>query len=39
LALGRGRRLFGEDGPVAQFGLVDSKISTTGVVIASYRSE
>lgn len=37
LVLGSGRRLFGDDGTFAALRLVDSKASTTGVVIATYR--
>ena len=37
LVLGSGRRLFTEGGPIAALRLVDSKISTTGVVIATYE--
>jgi dihydrofolate reductase len=37
LVLGSGRHLFPEEGHVAALRLVDSKISTTGVVIATYR--
>lgn len=39
LVLGTGRRLFDEGGPAATLRLVDSKITTTGVVIAIYRPE
>jgi dihydrofolate reductase len=35
--LGRGKRLFQEGGPSGALKLVDSKVSTTGVVIASYE--
>jgi dihydrofolate reductase len=38
LVLGQGRRLFGEGGPYAPLTLVDTKPTTTGVVIARYRS-
>ncbi len=37
LVLGEGRRLFDGDGTFASFELADSKITTTGVVIATYR--
>jgi dihydrofolate reductase len=37
LVLGSGCRLFTEGGPTAALRLVDSKISTTGVVIATYE--
>ncbi len=37
LILGAGRRLFADDGAYAALRLVDSKVSTTGVVIASYQ--
>jgi dihydrofolate reductase len=36
LLLGAGRRLFSEDGSHAALKLVDSKITTTGVIIATY---
>jgi dihydrofolate reductase len=36
LVLGSGRRLFGDGGSSARFKLVDSKATTTGVVIATY---
>jgi hypothetical protein len=35
--LGAGRRLFGDGGPPASLRLVDSTVSTTGVVIATYQ--
>ena len=38
LVLGSGRRLFTESGAPAALRLVDSKTTTTGVVIATYRS-
>ncbi len=38
LVLGEGRRLFDGDGTFASFELVDSKVTTTGVIIATYRS-
>jgi dihydrofolate reductase len=37
LVLGRGRRLFPEDGPKITLQLVDTKTTTTGVVIAIYH--
>jgi dihydrofolate reductase len=37
LVLGTGRRLFADGGPPATLQLVDSKITTTGVIIAAYR--
>jgi dihydrofolate reductase len=37
LVLGSGRRLFSEDGPSATLRLVDTKTTTTGVVIATYQ--
>lgn len=37
LVLGSGRRLFDEGGPSARLDLVDTKTTTTGVVIATYR--
>jgi dihydrofolate reductase len=39
LVLGAGRRLFGDGGPPASLRLVDSTVSTTGVVIATYQPE
>ena len=39
LVLGAGRRLFGDDGPPASLRLVDSTVSTTGVLIATYQPE
>jgi dihydrofolate reductase len=36
LLLGVGRRLFSDDGPFAALRLVDSKTTTTGVIIATY---
>ena len=36
LVLGSGRRLFTDGGPFAKFRLVDTKVSPTGVVIATY---
>ena len=38
LVLGSGRRLFVDGGALARFRLVDTKTSTTGVVIATYRA-
>jgi dihydrofolate reductase len=38
LVLGQGRRLFAEGSPTATFQLVDTKTTTTGVVIATYRA-
>ena len=37
LVLGSGRRLFPESGPSAALRLVDTKTTTTGVIIATYR--
>jgi dihydrofolate reductase len=37
LVLGSGQRLFTDGSPYAPFQLVDSKTTTTGVVIATYR--
>jgi dihydrofolate reductase len=37
LVLGSGRRLFGDGGAFATLSLVDTKTTTTGVVIATYR--
>jgi dihydrofolate reductase len=37
LALGSGRRLFVDGGPYAAFRLLDTKTTTTGVVIATYE--
>src|SRR5262249_50490538 len=37
LVLGSGRRLFPDDGPYAALKLIDTKTTTTGVVIATYR--
>jgi dihydrofolate reductase len=39
LVLGTGGRLFADGGPRATMQLVDSKITTTGVVIAIYRPD
>ncbi len=38
LILGTGRRLFAEGSPLARLELIDAKTSTTGVVMATYRS-
>ena len=37
LLLGAGRRLFGDDGPARTLELAESKPTTTGVIIATYR--
>jgi dihydrofolate reductase len=37
LVLGSGRRLFSDGGPSAALRLVDTKTTTTGVVIATYH--
>jgi dihydrofolate reductase len=37
LVLGTGRRLFADGGPPASLQLVDSEVSTTGVLIATYQ--
>jgi dihydrofolate reductase len=37
LVLGTGRRLFAEGSPTAALRLVDTKTTTTGVVVATYR--
>ena len=39
LVLGSGRRLFSDGGSFARLRLVDSKATTTGVLIATYRPE
>jgi hypothetical protein len=39
LVLATGRRLFGDGGPPASLQLVDSTVSTTGVLIATYQPE
>jgi dihydrofolate reductase len=39
LVLGAGRRLFGRGDPPATLRLVDSTVSTTGVLIATYQPE
>ena len=38
LVLGSGRRLFGDDGSHATLRLIDTKSTTTGVVIATYEA-
>ena len=38
LVLGTGRRLFAEGSPTTALQLVDTKTTTTGVVIATYRA-
>ncbi|HEY1406594.1 MAG TPA: dihydrofolate reductase family protein, partial [Spirochaetota bacterium] len=37
LIVGKGKRLFPEDAPASGFKLIDSKVSTTGVIIATYE--
>jgi dihydrofolate reductase len=37
IVVGGGKRLFRDGNPLAKFALTDSKISTTGVVILTYR--
>jgi dihydrofolate reductase len=37
VVLGGGRRLFADSGPVADLDLMDSVITTKGVVLARYR--
>jgi dihydrofolate reductase len=39
LLLGPGKRLFDDGGAMRPLGLVDSKASTTGVILATYRPE
>lgn len=39
LVLGSGRRLFSDGSPFTAFQLIESKMSSTGVVIAIYRSK
>jgi dihydrofolate reductase len=39
LVLGAGRRLFGDVGATVSLRLVDSRVSTTGVLIATYQPE
>jgi dihydrofolate reductase len=38
IVLGSGRRMFADDGTTAELELADSVITTTGVVIATYRT-
>jgi hypothetical protein len=38
LVLGTGRRLFADGGPAAHLRLVDSRVTTTGVLIATYQA-
>ena len=38
LVLGSGRRLIPEDGPLSALQLVDTKTTTTGVIIATYQA-
>ncbi len=38
LVLGSGKRLFPDDGALARFELVESKPTTTGVLIARYEA-
>ena len=38
LVLGSGQRLFGHDGHLARFRLVDSMPTTTGVILATYQA-
>ena len=38
IVVGHGRRMFGDDGGLAKLELVESVTTTTGVVIARYRS-
>src|SRR5207245_5507253 len=38
LVLGTGRRLFGDDGSNVALRLIDTKTTTTGVVIATYEA-
>ena len=37
VAIGNGKRLFGEDTNPSNFKLLDSKTSSTGVIIATYE--
>jgi dihydrofolate reductase len=37
LVLGTGRRIFADGGPAASLRLVDSTVTTTGVLIATYQ--
>ena len=39
LVLGTGRRLFADGGAPANSALVDSKVTTTGVIIATYEPD
>ena len=39
LVLGSGRRFFDDGGPGASLQLIDSRTTTTGVVVATYRAE
>ncbi len=39
VTIGKGKRLFGEETDPSGFKLVDSKISSTGVIIATYRQD
>ena len=39
LVLGKGKRMFGEGAIPAALKLVESKVSSTGVVMSSYRRE
>ena len=38
IVLGQGRRMFADDGALAKLQLTESVTTTTGVVIARYRS-
>ena len=38
LVLGSGRRMFGDDGALAKFKLVESTPTTTGVLICRYEA-
>jgi 2'-5' RNA ligase len=37
--LGQGRRLFDDSGPVDHFELVDSAVTTKGVIITTYQRD
>ena len=37
VVVGKGKRLFGDDVTAAGFALADSKVSTTGVLMTTYR--
>ena len=37
ILLGKGKRLFGQNGPSRALKLVESRVSTTGVLIARYE--